>query len=139
MRELSLEGELAMPKGRRLGAAQIVTKLRQIEVLQGQGKNITAASKENGTKEQTQGRVPQWRDLLQLEVGPYHHRKLAQSLQYQAPTFCAWLSPAGTARDRTEARPSGHHQLISQCVWYKKSVRPIERSLRGLFHHSLDK
>src|SRR5215208_5276316 len=72
----------------------------------------------------TQGRVPQWRNLLQLEGGPNHHRKLAQSLQHQAPTLCAWLSPAGTARDRTKARPSGHHELISQCVWYKKSVRP---------------
>ena len=48
MRELILEGELAMPKGRRLGAEQIVTKLRQIEVLQGQGKNIAAACKEIG-------------------------------------------------------------------------------------------
>src|SRR5215217_5145506 len=75
----------------------------------------------------TQGRVPQWRNLLQLEGGPNHHRKLAQSLQHQAPTLCAWLSPAGTARDRTKARPSGHHELISQCVWYKKSVRPLFR------------
>src|SRR3954454_7029943 len=75
----------------------------------------------------TQGRVPQWRDLLQLEGGANHHRKLAQSLQYQAPTLCAWLSTAGTARDRTKARPSGHHELISQCVWYKKSVRPRSR------------
>src|SRR5215203_3803371 len=75
----------------------------------------------------TQGRVPQWRNLLQLEGGPNHHRKLAQSLQHQAPTLCAWLSPAGTARDRTKARPSGHHELISQCVWYKKSVRPAAR------------
>src|SRR6187200_1505532 len=66
----------------------------------------------------------QWRDLLQLEGGPNHHRKLAQSLQHQASTLCAWLSPAGTARDRTKARPSGHHELISQCVWYKKSVSP---------------
>ena len=56
-----------------------------------------------------------------------HHRKLAQSLQHQAPTLCAWLSPAGTARNRTKARPSGHHELISQCVWYKKSVRPEYR------------
>jgi putative transposase len=46
-----------MPKGRRLGAEQIVTKLRQIEVLQGQGKNIAVACKEVGTTEQTQGRV----------------------------------------------------------------------------------
>ena len=43
----------------------------------------------------------------------HHHRKLAQSLQHQAPTLCAWLSPAGTARDRTKARPSGHHELTS--------------------------
>ncbi len=42
-----------MPKGRRLGAEQIVTKLRQIEVLQGQGKNIAASCKEMGTTEQT--------------------------------------------------------------------------------------
>src|SRR5215204_776484 len=74
----------------------------------------------------TQGRVPQWRDLLQLEGGPNHHRKLAKSLQHQTPTLCTWLSPAGTARVRTKARPSGHHELISQCVWYKKSVRPLE-------------
>jgi len=42
-----------MPRGRRLGAEQIVTKLRQIEVLQGQGKNIAVACKEVGTTEQT--------------------------------------------------------------------------------------
>jgi hypothetical protein len=41
-----------MPKGR-LGAEQIVTKLRQIEVLQGQGKSVSVACKEAGTTEQT--------------------------------------------------------------------------------------
>ncbi len=41
-----------MPKGR-LGAEQIVTKLRQIEVLQGQSKSVSAACKEIGTTEQT--------------------------------------------------------------------------------------
>ncbi len=41
-----------MPKGR-LGAEQVVTKLRQIEVLQGQGENVSAACKEAGTTEQT--------------------------------------------------------------------------------------
>ena len=35
-----------MLKRRRLGAEQIVTKLRQIEVLQRRGKNIAAACKE---------------------------------------------------------------------------------------------
>ncbi len=38
---------------KRLGAEQIVTKLRQIEVLQGQGKTIAMACKEAGTIEQT--------------------------------------------------------------------------------------
>jgi len=41
-----------MPKGRRLGAEQIVTKLRQIEVMQGQGKSIAVACKEAGITEQ---------------------------------------------------------------------------------------
>jgi putative transposase len=41
-----------MPK-KRLGAEQIVTKLRQVEVLQSQGKSIAAACKEAGL------RVPQ--------------------------------------------------------------------------------
>ena len=41
-----------MPKGR-LGAEQIVTKLRQMEVLQAQGKSVSAACKEAGTTEQT--------------------------------------------------------------------------------------
>lgn len=37
----------------RLGAEQIVTKLRQIEVMQGQGKSVAAACKEAGTTGQT--------------------------------------------------------------------------------------
>ena len=37
---------------RRLNAEQIVTKLRQIEVLQAQGKTIAVACKEAGTTEQ---------------------------------------------------------------------------------------
>jgi putative transposase len=38
---------------KRLGAEQIVTKLRQIEVLQGQGKTIAMACKGAGTIEQS--------------------------------------------------------------------------------------
>lgn len=37
----------------RAGAEQIVTKLRQIEVLQGQGKSVAAACKEIGATEQS--------------------------------------------------------------------------------------
>ena len=40
---------------KRLAAEQIVTKLRQIEVLQGQGKTIAMACKEAGTTEQNSG------------------------------------------------------------------------------------
>ena len=40
---------------KRLLAEQIVTKLRQIEVLQGQGKTIGVACKESGTTELAPG------------------------------------------------------------------------------------
>jgi putative transposase len=50
---------------KRIAAEQIVTKLRQIEVLQGQGKTIAMACKEAGTTEQkAQGRMFEWRNLL---------------------------------------------------------------------------
>src|SRR6476620_2755301 len=92
MRELILEGELAMPKGRRLGAEQIVTKLRQIEVLQGQGKNIAAACKEIGTTEQTFYRwrkeygglnVDQAKRLKQLEDENGRLKKLVADLSLE--------------------------------------------------------
>jgi ACT domain-containing protein len=41
-----------MPK-KRLGAKQIVTKLRQVEVLQSQGKSVAGAYKEVGLTEQS--------------------------------------------------------------------------------------
>ena len=41
-----------MPK-KRLGAEQIVTKLRQFEVLQSQGKSVAAACKDVGLTEQS--------------------------------------------------------------------------------------
>jgi transposase-like protein len=62
---------------KRLAAEQIVTKLRQIEVLQGQGKTIATACKEAGTTEQNYYRwrkeygglgVDQAKKLKQLET-----------------------------------------------------------------------
>jgi hypothetical protein len=41
-----------MPK-KRLGAEQIVTKLRQVEVLQSQGKSVATACKDVGLTEQS--------------------------------------------------------------------------------------
>ena len=81
-----------MPKGRRLGAEQIVTKLRQIEVLQGQGKNIAVACKEVGTTEQTFYRwrkeygglnVDQAKRLKQLEDENGRLKKLVADLSLE--------------------------------------------------------
>jgi len=81
-----------MPKGRRLGAEQIVTKLRQIEVLQGQGKNIAEACKEVGTTEQSYYRwrkeygglnVDQAKRLKQLEDENGRLKKLVADLSLE--------------------------------------------------------
>ena len=81
-----------MPKGRRLGAEQIVTKLRQIEVLQGQGKNIAVACKEAGTTEQSYYRwrkeygglnVDQAKRLKQLEDENSRLKKLVADLSLE--------------------------------------------------------
>jgi len=83
---------MAMPKGRRLGAEQIVTKLRQIEVLQGQGKNIAVACKEAGTTEQSYYRwrkeygglnVDQAKRLKQLEDENGRLKKLVADLSLE--------------------------------------------------------
>jgi len=83
---------MAMQKGRRLGAEQIVTKLRQIEVLQGQGKNIAVACKEAGTTEQSYYRwrkeygglnVDQAKRLKQLEDENGRLKKLVADLSLE--------------------------------------------------------
>jgi len=82
----------AMPKGRRLGAEQIVTKLRQIEVLQGQGKSVAAACREAGTTEQSYSRwrkeygslnVDQAKRLKQLEDENGRLKKLVADLSLE--------------------------------------------------------
>ena len=80
-----------MAKGR-LGAEQIVTKLRQIEILQGQGKSVAAACKEAGTTEQTYYRcrkeyrglnVDQAKRLKQLEDENGRLKKLVAELSLE--------------------------------------------------------
>jgi hypothetical protein len=75
MRELGLGRRRKMPR-RKLAAEQIVTKLRQIEVMQGQGQSIAAACKVAGLTEQSYYRyrkeygglnVDQAKRLKQLE------------------------------------------------------------------------
>jgi len=81
-----------MPKGRRLGAEQIVTKLWQIDVLQGQGKSVAAACREAGTAEQSYSRwrkeygglnVDQAKRLKQLEDENGRLKKLVADLSLE--------------------------------------------------------
>ena len=80
-----------MPK-KRLGAEQIVTKLRQIEVLQSQGKSVAAACKDVGLTEQSYYRyrkeygglnVEQARKLKQLEQENGQLKKLVADLSLE--------------------------------------------------------
>ena len=84
-----------MPK-KRLGADQIVTKLRQIEVLQGQGKSLAVACKEVGTTEQSYYRyrkeygglgVDQAKWLKRLEEENNRLKKLAADLSLEKPVL----------------------------------------------------
>lgn len=77
---------------KRLGAEQIVTKLRQIEILQAQGKTIGAACKEAGTTEQSYYRwrkeyggmgVAQAKKLKQLESENARLKKLVADLSLE--------------------------------------------------------
>ncbi len=80
-----------MPR-KRLGAEQIVTKLRQVEVLQGQGKSVAAACKDVGLTEQSYYRyrkeygglnVEQARKLKQLEQENGRLKKLVADLSLE--------------------------------------------------------
>jgi ACT domain-containing protein len=62
-----------MPK-KRLGVEQIVTKLRQVEVMQSQGKSVAAACKEAGLTEQSYYRYRKECGDLNVELA----RKLKQ-------------------------------------------------------------
>jgi putative transposase len=77
---------------KRLAAEQIVTKLRQIEVLQGQGKTIAVACKAAGTAEQNYYRwrkeygglgVDQAKRLKQLETENGRLKKLVADLSLE--------------------------------------------------------
>ena len=80
-----------MPR-KRLVAEQIVTKLRQIEVMQGQGKSVAAACKEAGITEQSYYRyrreygglnVDQAKRLKQLENENNRLKKLVADLSLE--------------------------------------------------------
>jgi putative transposase len=77
---------------KRLSAEQIVTKLRQIEILQAQGKTAAGACKEAGTTEQSYYRwrkeyggmgVDQAKKLKQLESENNRLKKLVADLSLE--------------------------------------------------------
>jgi cell division protein FtsB len=91
MREHGLERRRNMP-GKRLIAEQIVTKLRQIEVMQAQGKSIATACKEAGITDQSSYRyrreygglnVDQAKRLKQLENENNRLKKLVADLSLE--------------------------------------------------------
>jgi putative transposase len=91
LRENNLERRKHIPK-KRLGAEQIVTKLRQVEVLQSQGKSVAAACKEASLTEQSYYRyrkeygglnVQQARKLKLLEQENGRLKKLVADLSFE--------------------------------------------------------
>ena len=91
MRQSAWKGSSKMPR-KRHSAEQIVTKLRQIEVLQSQGKSVAAACKEVGLIEQSYYRywkeygglnVEQARKLKRLEAENGQLKKLVADLSLE--------------------------------------------------------
>jgi hypothetical protein len=83
-------------------------------------------------RSRTQGRMPQRRDLLQLERGPGHHRKLAHSLQHQTAAFSARLPATCTTHPDAAARRDLHHELAFHRAWYKISVEPFTSRVKAM-------
>jgi hypothetical protein len=81
-----------MARGKRFSPEQIVAKLRQIAVQLAQGKSLAVACKEEGVGEQSPKRVPEGRDLLQLEGGSDRDRSVEGPLQLRATPLGPRLS-----------------------------------------------
>ena len=82
---------------------QIVSKLRQVDVVTSQGTSVADAVRSIGVTEVTYGRVVGRRDLLLTAGGADPHRELAQALQH-CPTAClVGLSPTGSRGVRARA------------------------------------
>ena len=79
-----------MPK-KRFGAEQIVTLLRQIEVLMAQGKSAPEAYRDAGYR----SRITRWdferRNLPQLERSTDYHRAMTQALRHDPTALSAQL------------------------------------------------
>jgi hypothetical protein len=72
--------------------------------------------------------MPQWRNLLQPQGGPGGHRDVALPLQLQTSALIAQLQAASARRYHPKTNPSRRgvkHAIVSHCVWYKISGRPV--------------
>ena len=83
-----------MPK-KRFSAEQIVTVLRQIEVLMSQGKAAPVACREGGIQQLRDECLNG--DYLQSEGGDCRHRAMAQPLQHDPTALIFGLPAARTA------------------------------------------
>src|SRR3954449_8092629 len=61
---------------------EIVSKLRQVDVLVAQGTPVADAIRAIGVTEVASGRAAGWRDLLLTPRSSDHHRELATTLQF---------------------------------------------------------
>ena len=93
-----------MPK-KRFSAEQIVTLLRQIEVLMAQGKSARRPAEMQEYRNRTTRRAAQRRNLLQPERSTDRHRAMAQALQHDQTALSAQLSAAGAADIRALGSP----------------------------------
>src|ERR671916_798764 len=75
---------------------EIVTKLRQVEVLTAQGQSVAEAIRSIGVTEVAPGRAPQRRDLLHAPGGQGRDRGVATPLQHPSPTLLTGLPAACT-------------------------------------------
>ena len=64
---------------------EIVSKLRQVDVLVAQGTPVADAIRAIGVTEVAEGRAAGWRDLLHTPGGQSGDRKLAPPLQHRPP------------------------------------------------------
>src|SRR5687768_10914720 len=90
------EEDHSMARRKKHSPEEIVAKLRQVEVLTGQGTPVADAVRSIGVTEAAQRRAAQCRDLQLTPRGTDPDRKLASPLQYHPTTFCPRLSAAWT-------------------------------------------
>jgi hypothetical protein len=104
-----------MPK-KRFSAKQIVTLLRQIEVVMGQGKSAQLPAGRQGFRNRVLGRTAQRRNLQPSQGSPSAHQAMAPSLQHRQATLVPRLSTARATDLDAGNAPSGYEAgYAAQC------------------------